>query len=147
MSLPLELINLILYKYGGLEHPTAKIIKDRIKQLEPHMRDLCDRKKDEYEVTYNEYMEKSAAMWLVTRKRLLKPGVRLCKHHELITSYKLVENLRMSEDLESAVNSYYNYRWKDWISGEFIDRFGAGNVMVTHIFCDVYLEKDNLGIN
>lgn len=28
MSLPQEIINMILYKFGGMEHPLAKIIKE-----------------------------------------------------------------------------------------------------------------------
>lgn len=32
MHLPVELQNLILFRYGGLEHPTVPIIKDWIKR-------------------------------------------------------------------------------------------------------------------
>ncbi len=34
--LPPEIINLIIYKYGGLRTPTARIIRDRLDEYELH---------------------------------------------------------------------------------------------------------------
>ena len=34
--LPPEIVNMIVYKYGGLRTPTAKIIRDRLNEYEEH---------------------------------------------------------------------------------------------------------------
>jgi hypothetical protein len=39
MALPVEIQNLILYRYGGLEHKTAKMIKDRMKECGGYLSD------------------------------------------------------------------------------------------------------------
>lgn len=41
-QLPPEIINMILFKYGGLCTPTAIIMKERIKEWQEHVEDMED---------------------------------------------------------------------------------------------------------
>ena len=50
--LPPEIINMIIYKYGGLRTPTAKIIRDRINEYEDHKMETISNTHIELDLIY-----------------------------------------------------------------------------------------------
>lgn len=50
--LPPEIVNKIIYYYGGLRTPTARIIRDRLDEYENHKKDTLDNTHIELDLVF-----------------------------------------------------------------------------------------------
>jgi hypothetical protein len=127
VTLPMELVNMILYRYGGLEHPTAKIMKEFIAMADGAMKRHYECKgvmyegedEDEglYTIPWEQYRLECFSKWadygsIWSRKMNLIDN-DIDSYHMTMGMRDLLER----GDTEGAITYHASHRYESWNSG------------------------------